>query len=209
MLIDTSPDMRDQLLDAGVGELDAVVYTHSHADHVARHRRPAPDRLQHAPPPAGLGRRRRRKRRSHARFGYAFVQPAGLALSADPRHAHDRRARSRSTARAGRSTLTPLPGRSRLDGRAGLPHRRPRLPARRGRTSRRRPGARCRASTAGSSTRCAARRTRPMPISRRRWTGSRGPRPARAVLTNMHIDLDYATRRGRAAAACHARLRRA
>ncbi|MEO1027308.1 MAG: MBL fold metallo-hydrolase [Pseudomonadota bacterium] len=34
VLIDTSPDMRGQLLDAGVGHLDAVVYTHGHADHV-------------------------------------------------------------------------------------------------------------------------------------------------------------------------------
>jgi phosphoribosyl 1,2-cyclic phosphate phosphodiesterase len=34
VLIDTSPDMREQLLDAGVGTLDAVVYTHSHADHM-------------------------------------------------------------------------------------------------------------------------------------------------------------------------------
>ena len=34
VLIDTSPDMREQLLDAGVGALDGVVYTHSHADHV-------------------------------------------------------------------------------------------------------------------------------------------------------------------------------
>ncbi|MGO4909162.1 MBL fold metallo-hydrolase [Pseudorhodobacter sp. W20_MBD10_FR17] len=33
VLIDTSPDMRAQLLDAGVGTLDAVVFTHSHADH--------------------------------------------------------------------------------------------------------------------------------------------------------------------------------
>ena len=33
-LIDTSPDMRDQLLSAAVGQLDGVVYTHSHADHV-------------------------------------------------------------------------------------------------------------------------------------------------------------------------------
>lgn len=34
MLIDTTPDMRSQLLDAGVGNLDAVIWTHSHADHV-------------------------------------------------------------------------------------------------------------------------------------------------------------------------------
>ena len=33
VLIDTSPDLRVQLLDAGVGVLDAVVYTHEHADH--------------------------------------------------------------------------------------------------------------------------------------------------------------------------------
>ena len=34
VLIGTSPDLRMQLLDAGVGSLDGVVYTHSHADHV-------------------------------------------------------------------------------------------------------------------------------------------------------------------------------
>jgi phosphoribosyl 1,2-cyclic phosphate phosphodiesterase len=33
VLIDTSPDMREQLLDAGIGNLDGVVWTHSHADH--------------------------------------------------------------------------------------------------------------------------------------------------------------------------------
>ncbi|GIR84973.1 MAG: hypothetical protein CM15mP85_15970 [Rhodobacterales bacterium] len=34
VLIDTSPDMRNQLLKANVGKLDGVVYTHAHADHV-------------------------------------------------------------------------------------------------------------------------------------------------------------------------------
>ena len=34
VLIDTTPDMRSQLLKANVGKLDGVVYTHEHADHV-------------------------------------------------------------------------------------------------------------------------------------------------------------------------------
>lgn len=34
VLIDTTPDMRHQLLATNTGRLDAVLYTHSHADHV-------------------------------------------------------------------------------------------------------------------------------------------------------------------------------
>lgn len=34
VLIDTGPDLVPQLLDADIPELDAVVYTHAHADHV-------------------------------------------------------------------------------------------------------------------------------------------------------------------------------
>ncbi|MFA5538973.1 MAG: MBL fold metallo-hydrolase [Gemmobacter sp.] len=76
VLIDTSPDMRAQLLDAGVGALDAVVFTHSHADHVhgiddlrqvvfnMRHRLPV---WADGPTQEAL----------LSRFGYAFVQPAG------------------------------------------------------------------------------------------------------------------------------------
>jgi len=33
VLVDTSPDMRQQLLEAGIGWVDAVLYTHDHADH--------------------------------------------------------------------------------------------------------------------------------------------------------------------------------
>ncbi|MDE1146286.1 MAG: MBL fold metallo-hydrolase [Azospirillaceae bacterium] len=33
VLIDTGPEMREQLIDAQVGRMDAVVYTHAHADH--------------------------------------------------------------------------------------------------------------------------------------------------------------------------------
>jgi len=76
VLIDTSPDMRQQLLDAGTGLLDGVVFTHAHADHlhglddlrqiVFNLRRrlavwadaPTQDALM-------------------ARFGYAFVQAEG------------------------------------------------------------------------------------------------------------------------------------
>jgi phosphoribosyl 1,2-cyclic phosphate phosphodiesterase len=33
LLIDTSPDLREQMLGAGITDIDAVLYTHEHADH--------------------------------------------------------------------------------------------------------------------------------------------------------------------------------
>ncbi len=35
VLVDTSPDLRSQLLSTGIGRIDALFYTHAHADHVA------------------------------------------------------------------------------------------------------------------------------------------------------------------------------
>lgn len=76
VLIDTSPDMRNQLLEAGVGRLDGVIYTHSHADHVhglddlrmivinMRARLPV---WADAPTREAL----------LERFGYAFIRPEG------------------------------------------------------------------------------------------------------------------------------------
>ncbi len=33
ILVDTGPDLREQLLDAGIDDVDAVIWTHDHADH--------------------------------------------------------------------------------------------------------------------------------------------------------------------------------
>ena len=74
VLIDTPPDLREQLLDAGVGSVDAVVYTHSHADHMH-----GIDDLRQVV--FNLGRRLPiwadgpTQEALLSRFGYAFVQP--------------------------------------------------------------------------------------------------------------------------------------
>jgi phosphoribosyl 1,2-cyclic phosphate phosphodiesterase len=75
-LIDTSPDMREQLLSAEVGTLDGVVYTHAHADHthgiddlrqIVFNRRSRLPVWADGPTQDAL----------LSRFGYAFVQPEG------------------------------------------------------------------------------------------------------------------------------------
>ena len=76
VLIDTSPDLREQLLAAGVERLDAVLFTHEHADHTH-----GIDDLR----PLVIAMRRRipvwADDRTFAlltaRFGYAFLTPPG------------------------------------------------------------------------------------------------------------------------------------
>ena len=76
VLVDTSPDLREQLLDAGINWLDGVLYTHEHADHTH-----GIDDLR------GLFIGSRRRVDIYAdeptwrvlalRFGYCFVTPPG------------------------------------------------------------------------------------------------------------------------------------
>jgi len=87
VLIDCSPDMRSQLLDANVDWLDGVLITHEHADHTH-----GIDDLR----PLFVHKRRRvdvyldepTSRAMHARFGYCFMTPPG---SEYPPIAHEKR----------------------------------------------------------------------------------------------------------------------
>ena len=76
VLVDTGPDVREQLLSVGVTMLDGVLYTHPHADHLH-----GIDDLR------GLALRNRRlidvyldeptAERAHQAFGYCFRTPPG------------------------------------------------------------------------------------------------------------------------------------
>ncbi|NRG18806.1 MBL fold metallo-hydrolase [Rhizobiales bacterium] len=76
VLIDSGPDVRQQLLNAEVKDLDAVVYTHAHADHIhgiddlraiaITHRRRV-DVYMDAPTSL----------KAHEAFGYVFKTPEG------------------------------------------------------------------------------------------------------------------------------------
>lgn len=76
VLIDTGPDLREQINDAGVSSVDAVFYTHAHADHIH-----GIDDLR------GLALKERKRidvyldhftsARAHKAFDYCFVTPEG------------------------------------------------------------------------------------------------------------------------------------
>ncbi|MER2267111.1 MBL fold metallo-hydrolase [Methylobacterium oxalidis] len=78
VLVDTAPDLREQLLDAGVDRLDAILFTHAHADHTH-----GIDDVR----PLVIHMRRRipvyadatTRRLLEIRFGYCFETPPGSA----------------------------------------------------------------------------------------------------------------------------------
>jgi phosphoribosyl 1,2-cyclic phosphate phosphodiesterase len=76
VLIDTSPDLRSQLLGAGIGTLDAVIYTHDHADHVhgLDDLRMIVFNMRQRVPVWADGNT---QNTLYSRFGYAFMQPEG------------------------------------------------------------------------------------------------------------------------------------
>ncbi len=107
VLVDTSPDLREQLLDAEVDWLDAVLFTHEHADHThgvddlralyIRQRRPIDLYLDE-----------RTARSMHDRFGYCFKSPPGSEYP--PIAADHRLAPGRPVAVLGKGgTITALP----------------------------------------------------------------------------------------------------
>jgi len=192
VLIDTPPDLRDQLLDAGVGTLDAVVYTHSHADHMH-----GIDDLRQVV--FNLGRRLPvwadgpTQEALLSRFGYAFVQPAASAYPAIL-ELHSIDGPLTVTGAGGPVTLQPFRAEhgsidalgfrigplAYLPDAVGLPE----------------------ASWAVlRGLDCwivDALRRKPHPTHAHLaltldWIAR--ARPARAILTNMHVDLDYATLR--------------
>ncbi len=76
VLIDTGCDLREQLLDAGVGQIDGVLYTHEHADHTH-----GIDDLRvlalNSKSRVDVYASRETNVRLHEAFGYCFTAPEG------------------------------------------------------------------------------------------------------------------------------------
>ena len=189
LLVDTSPDMRSQLLDCRIPGVDAILFTHAHADHITG----IDDvrilnRIANRPLPAFATAETLAEMTQ--RFGYAFRpwEPPHFyrpVLEAKPVRPGDRR--GRRTVGAGVHP-EPRPGRD-----AGAAHRRVRLLDRcRGAGRRGVRGAGGRRYLGGRTASCA---TRP------HWTHANLDmvldwverlKPRRTVLTHMGTEMDWA-----------------
>ena len=76
LLVDTSPDLRSQLLATGIGRLDAVFWTHDHADHCHGIDDLRPLRYGRGGPLPGYASEET-VRRLRQRFGYVFAGQYG------------------------------------------------------------------------------------------------------------------------------------
>lgn len=172
VLIDTTPDLRTQLLAAGVGVVDGVVYTHPHADHVH-----GIDDLRTLVHNSGLMLPVWADAETAdvliTRFAYVFVQPPG-SLYPPILSLRSIEGPIEVVGEGGAIRLEPFRVRHgridalgfRIGSLAYLPERR---------AFRTRCGPSSRISTSGSSMPCATSRIRRTATLRSRWNGSNGP----------------------------------
>ncbi len=202
VLVDTSPDLREQALAAGIGALDGVLFTHSHADHIH-----GIDDLR------GFVMNMQRRvdvfadettlQRLKEAFGYCFETPPGSEYPPIAA-AHAIRAGDEATIEGNAGALIALPIRQTHGRITSLAFRFG------GRDGNRRGGL-CYSPDVSDLDADAERlmqdldvwivdalRPRPHPshFSLPQALGwIRRLKPKRAILTHMHVDLDYATLR--------------
>ena len=190
VLIDTSPDLRAQMLDAQIGTLDAVVYTHAHADHVH-----GIDDLRMI-----VFNMKRRlavwadgptQERLYSSFGYAFTQPEGSPY-APILNMHTIAGDITIDGAGGEITLQPFKvGHGAIDALGFRINDLAYLPD----VAEMSDAAWAAVKNLDTWILDALRRTpHPTHVHLERaleWIARAAP--ARAVLTNMHIDMDYAT----------------
>ena len=190
IVIDTSPDLREQLIDAEVDHIDAVFLTHEHADQthgiddlrsvVLHQRRRIPVYLNQSTAKDIM-----------ARFSYCFISPEGSDYPPILDAAFDRSRRKPQHRREGRAgDAVRLHRAARQHPCARLPHRRCRLHARRQRHPGRELAGAGKSRTLDHRRAALCRPSQPFQRQRRAVWIERF-KPKRAVITNMHSDLDY------------------
>ena len=189
LLIDTSPDLREQLLREQIGIVHAVLYTHEHADHIF-----GLDDLRlmqfYLGGPVPLYCEPAVEERIRKSFDYAFQPTRRLhpgrraAAGVSP----DRPRAVRGARRAGHADSTEARQAVR---RARLSHRQRGLLHRRERDSAGEHGAAARASTCWCSTHCGRAATRRTSAWRRRSKSPAQLAPRQTYFTHMSHELEH------------------